>query len=317
MKISKLRTVIAAVIFALLAGGLIAGVGFGTLSGFGLDEIYAMCPLGAIEAMIAEHTIIPRAVITVVVMGVFVLFMGRLFCAFVCPMTLLQKIRDFFSSPKARKKRKQELADQVYEISRTELGIKKSAVGCKGCTSCAEKQKHAKLDSRHAILGGALLSTAIFGFPVFCLVCPIGLSFAAVLLIWRAFAFGDPTIGMIIIPLMLFIEVVFLRKWCGRFCPLSAAMNLISRFSKTWLPKIDDSTCIETTTGKPCGTCALVCDADINLRHLEYGEHTLADCTRCRACVDNCPTQAITMPFLPKKGTKSSPSLPERDSHEN
>ena len=43
----------------------------------------------------------------------------------------------------------------------------------------------AKLDSRHYVLGGALLSTAVFGFPVFCLVCPIGLTFATVLVVWR------------------------------------------------------------------------------------------------------------------------------------
>ena len=33
-----------------------------------------------------------------------------------------------------------------------------------------------------------------------CLVCPVGLSFATVLVIWRAFAHGDATIGLILIP---------------------------------------------------------------------------------------------------------------------
>jgi ferredoxin-type protein NapH len=317
MRLSRLSTVIAVTIFVLLAAGLMAGIGFGTLSGFGLDEIYALCPLGAIEAMIAEHTVIPRAMITIIVMALLVLLLGRFFCAFICPVSFLKKLRDFFSPPDVRKKRRDRLTEEVQEVSRFELDIARDGAGHGGCASCLRKQgrgqerkqggkqerKRPKLDSRHALLGGTLVSTAIFGFPVFCLVCPIGLSFATVLLLWRAFAFGDPTIGMVIVPAMLMIEVVFLRKWCGRFCPLSALMNLVSRFSKTWVPTIDDNKCIETTTGKPCGMCAIVCDADINLRHPDYGEHSLADCTRCHDCVASCPTNAISVPFLPRRDT--------------
>lgn len=318
MKLSKVRTGIAVAVFTLLAAGLIVGVGSGTLSGFGLDEIYALCPLGAIEVMIAEHTIIPRAVVTIIGMALVVFLLGRVFCAFICPVSFLTKIRDFFSSPKARKKRKHALIENARAISQFELENKKSDVGCKGCTSRAQKHKQLKLDSRHAILGGALLSTAIFGFPVFCLICPVGLSFATVLLIWRAFAFGDSTIGIIIVPVMLALEIIFLRKWCGRFCPLSALMNLVSRFSRTWVPTIDDSACIETASGRPCGICAAVCEADINPRHPEQGEHTLADCTRCHVCVDSCPVDAIHVPFLARKrtGAKTPELLVEAETTE-
>jgi ferredoxin-type protein NapH len=218
-------------------------------------------------------------------------------------VSFLKKIRDFFSSPKAKKKRRDELSEKVREISHFEL--KSHEEGCKSCTSCADKQKRLKLDSRHAILGGSLISAAIFGFPVFCLICPIGLSFATVMLLWRAFSLGDATIGIVLVPALLIVEVVFLRKWCGRFCPLSALMNLVARFSKTCLPTIDESKCIESTTEKPCSTCAIVCEAGINLRHPEYGEHTLADCTRCNNCVDNCPAKAIRIPFLPARSTKN------------
>ena len=46
----------------------------------------------------------------------------------------------------------------------------------------------------------------------------------------------------------------------------------------------------------------MVCEADIHLRHPGYGERTLADCTRCNACVDACPANAITMPVVAKRG---------------
>ena len=46
---------------------------------------------------------------------------------------------------------------------------------CASCGACHAK-RNGKFDSRHAVLGGAVLTTAVFGFPVFCLVCPVGLA---------------------------------------------------------------------------------------------------------------------------------------------
>lgn len=304
MKISKVRTIVAVVVFLVLCAGLIAGIGFGTLSGFGWDTISALCPLGALTTMIATKTLVPRALVSFVIMAVLVFFLGRAFCGWICPVPVLDRIRNFFRSPKKRKALKDAKHDEALSIARSELGC---GHDCSSCSSC--KEKRAKLDSRHAVLGGALLSTAIFGFPVFCLVCPIGLTFATVLVFWRLFANGDMTYSVILIPLMLIIELVFLRKWCSRFCPMAGLMNLMSRFSKTWKPVIDDAKCLETDKGTPCSRCAMACDQDINLRHPEYGEHTLADCTRCHACVDACPANAITMPFIySKKGQGGSPT---------
>lgn len=304
MKISKVRTIVAVVVFLVLCAGLIAGIGFGTLSGFGWDTISALCPLGALTTMIAAKTLVPRALVSFVAMAVLVFFLGRAFCGWICPVPVLDRIRNFFRSPKKRKELKEAKHDEALSIARSELGC---GHDCSSCSSC--KEHRAKLDSRHAVLGGALLSTAIFGFPVFCLVCPIGLTFATVLVFWRLFANGDMTYSVILIPLMLVIELVFLRKWCSRFCPMAGLMNLMSRFSKTWKPVIDDAKCLETDKGTPCSRCAMACDQDINLRHPEYGEHTLADCTRCHACVDACPANAITMPFVyPRKGQGGSPA---------
>ena len=97
MKLSKLRTAVAAMVFLMLAFGLIAGVGWGTLSGFGLDEVYALCPLGALEALLVGHTLIPQSLVSLLASALLVLLLGRAFCAFICPVTFLKKIRDFFS----------------------------------------------------------------------------------------------------------------------------------------------------------------------------------------------------------------------------
>lgn len=312
MKTKNLRTAIAVAAFAVLSIGLAAGIGFGTMSGFGWETISALCPLGALTTMIAAKTVVPRAVVSLVVMGLLVLVVGRAFCGWLCPVPVLERARAFFRSPKKRTELAQAKHDEMVGIAKSELDCAEEAgdgSGCaRNCATCAEKRT--KLDSRHYVLGGALLSTAIFGFPVFCLVCPVGLTFATVLVVWRLFSAGDMTWSVVIIPLLLVVELVFLRKWCTRFCPLAGLMNLASRFSKTLRPVIDESKCLETTNGTPCSRCAIACEADINLRHPAFGERTLADCTRCRACVEACPTQAVSMPFVVKRGVADAPDAP-------
>ena len=122
------------------------------------------------------------------------------------------------------------------------------------------------------MLGGALLSAAVFGFPVFCLICPIGLTFATILLVINLFAHGDVTWSIIVVPALLIAEVVLFRKWCHKLCPLSAFMSLIGKANKTFVPAIDDAKCLETAKGTACGACGRACDEGIDPRHPQLSE---------------------------------------------
>ena len=81
LKTRRLRTAVGAVVFVGMAAGLVAGVSMGTMSGFGWDTFSMLCPLGALGTMIATKTMIPRAVVSLVLIAALVLVFGMLLSA--------------------------------------------------------------------------------------------------------------------------------------------------------------------------------------------------------------------------------------------
>ena len=307
-----LRTLTALAVIVIVFIGFLTNLGIGTISAPGIWDISILCPLGALGTMLASKMMVPRALVSLVIMVVLIIIFARAFCGWICPVPLVQKLRDLFSKPQT-KEAKAEDADGTKAANVAPLtdeekaalatGCEKDAKGLAGCASCAKKRGDA-VDARHFVLGGALVSTFIFGFPVFCLVCPIGLTFATILLLVNLFGQGDVTWSLIVVPALLIAEVVLFKKWCHKLCPLSAFMSLIAKLNRTFKPTIDDAKCLETSKGATCGRCGKACNEGIDPRHPELSEAAWSECTKCRSCVDACPANAITMPLIAKKGEK-------------
>ena len=306
--VKTLRIVLPLLFIAIITIGFLTSGGIGTLSALGWKDVAWLCPVGALSTMLASKTIFPRALISLVLAVVAILLLGRAFCGWVCPVPIVSKIRYAFTK-KGAKKDEKHTGVEAGEVDASPLSEdEKRLLG--GCSKgCAGK----KLDTRQFVLGGSLLSAAIFGFPVFCLICPIGLTFAAILLLIRAFGFGDPSLTLLVVLVLLAVEVIFFKKWCHAFCPVGALMSLISRGNKTFRPTVDPDKCLETTKGVTCSACARVCPEGINLHELGKGSVSLAECTKCHACVDVCPTHALTMPFLPPKAEPKAPESADAD----
>ncbi len=308
----KLRILIPLGILALAGIAFATNVSVGNISSFGWETISLLCPVGALGTMLASKTMIPRAVISVALAVAAIILLGRAFCGWVCPVPVLSKLRDVFRKDGENAGKNAAAADADAEgdaegdaattsATATPLSAQEKAAlasSCKGgCAACADRKP---ADSRHFVLGGALLSAAIFGFPVFCLICPIGLSFALVFLLILLFGGGDVTWSLVVIPLILLAEVVFFRKWCSHLCPLSSLMSLIGRANRTVLPAIDNEKCLETAYNATCGRCGSACEVGIDPRHPERGAGW-QECTRCRACIDVCPGNAISMPLFARR----------------
>jgi ferredoxin-type protein NapH len=287
-KFTRIRLAVMLSFMAVVAVGYFIAGGIGNVCGIGFDTITLICPLGALLVMIAERTLIPLAVVSIAAAVLICALLGKVFCAWGCPAHFLSQLS------KPGRKKALPASEQRSRAADTARDDKPGAP--------RHLAKRLKLDSRHGVLVGAVAGTLIFGFPVFCLVCPVGLTFATVLLVMRLFAFGETTWTLVVFPLIIAVELFLLPRWCNNFCPLGALLSLFSGLNKTFRPQIDTRTCLHTARGMSCNLCERVCPEGINLRDIEAGNTTLNDCRKCRACADICPEHAISFPPRAKKG---------------
>ena len=278
----RIRKAVRFLIVAVLLIALFAGWQTGTLCSVGYDAIAYICPLGALETIFGSWAFVPRVLICLAVVVIVALVFGKAFCSWVCPVAPLS---DLLRGRKAREKdecERTQAAHRVLERWRD--------------TNAAQAEKHkpfrSRVDGRHVVLAGSLASAAVCGFPVFCLVCPIGLMFASAIALYRLIGFNEPAIEVLVFPALLVLELTVFRKWCHRFCPVGALLSLLSRGNRTFKPHVNASMCARHA-GSSCAACAQACPEHID-PCADLGDRSLAECTRCGACVNTCPAKALS-----------------------
>lgn len=278
----RIRKAVRFLIVAVLLIALFAGWQTGTLCSVGYDAIAYICPLGALEAIFGSWAFVPRVLICLAVVVIVALVFGKAFCGWVCPVAPLS---DLLRGKKAREKDECERTQAAHRVLERWSD-----------TNAAQAEKHkpfrSRVDGRHVVLAGSLASAAVCGFPVFCLVCPIGLTFASAIALYRLIGFNEPAIEVLVFPALLVLELTVLRKWCHRFCPVGALLSLLSRGNRTFKPHVDASMCARHA-GSSCAACAQACPEHID-PCADLGDRSLAECTRCGACVNTCPAKALS-----------------------
>jgi ferredoxin-type protein NapH len=266
------------VFFLFVIIGLVTNLAPGTLSSFGLGAISLICPLGALETMIASRTLIPLALTSLLCVVIVGVLLGKIFCAWVCPVPLARLL-----SFKKTEEKSSELPQPVKQPGASLLPSKFHS----------DKLVKPRIDSRFLVLLGALGTTAVFGFPVFCLVCPIGLTFATIIGVWRLVGFNEPSLLLFVFPAMLLLELLVFKKWCSAICPLGAVFSLVSSLNRFFRPRVNESKCLRTSQNIGCTKCKDVCFEQINLHNAEESK-PLSECTKCRDCASACPAGAIS-----------------------
>lgn len=325
-KKSRFRTArgwvaLACVAFVLV--GMAFHVGIGTPSAFGIQQISAICPLGALETMAGAKGVMLHPLLLFALVVVLIVLVGKAFCAWMCPVPWLQR----FFRPKKRAASAKDAAGreataqsaaghdapascgdsavgstqaEAAEPEETHSACAPSAcAACAGASACAKAlapvggaRDGVRLDSRHAVLVGTLASAAVFGFPVFCLICPVGLTFATIIGLWNLVQFNEPTWALIIFPIILIAEVTVLRKWCSKICPISALVSLLSNLNVTLRPRVKADACLRSR-GVDCHACVDACP-----EQLDPHSRRIPECSKCGKCVEACPAKAIGIKLL-------------------
>lgn len=290
------------------AGG-IAGIGTGTLSSYGWKIFYSICPLGYLETALASRDIMFRLLLCFLVIGGLTILLGRVFCGWICPVPLVRKLftnkiddkNDIFLTNRKRNQENDVKRGVTLDgVERKHLEDKETRKACASLESSTSEKKQNSLGL--PILGASLASSAIFGFPVFCLICPIGLIFGTLFALMHLLRFNEPTIDLVVFPIVIVVELILLKKWCSRFCPLGALLSLFSRFNRRLVPTVDRTRCLEDTQGTHCHQCRKACSLDIDLKN-STGTGHISSCIKCKECATSCPVHAISFPW--KKAAKS------------
>ena len=286
-RITKARVATLALVFVAVIASLAFDLGLGTPSSFGLGQFFLLCPLGGIEALLASKALVPVTLISLAVVFAFALLFGRAWCAWGCPAP---RIRGFF--------KREPKAESVHDAATAPATAQRTCSAAREAKGLAASIRHLARDRRTWALGVVLVATLIAVIPLFCLVCPIGLTFGTVGSLWHLIVDKQVTLSAIVFPAALAIELVLYRKWCMNLCPVAGLLNVFGQFARLFRPRVDASTCLQASEGRPCTVCASVCAERINL-HAADAAVQLGECTRCGECVKHCPSSSIRIAAKP------------------
>lgn len=277
MRIKWLRIATATVALAVILWGAISKTGVGTVSSLSIAGIPFVCPLGYLEAALASKNLLPQLWLGVGLVVLSVVLLGRFFCAWVCPTALLRQLFGARSTPS-------------YLIKRQNSS---HASGMSEVSVFDKSERSWSSYSNFALLGGALFSSFLFGFPVFCVICPIGLVYGSLFAVSRLLFAKQPSVELFILPLILGIELFATRSWCSSICPLGALLGLLARFNHTLRLRVDPDKCLVSQSIQ-CRACEKVCLYGYNISK-EKANPIVNACAKCFECYENCPTKAIRL----------------------
>ncbi len=277
---------------------------------------WLICPLGGLQTLVTGQVDAAHFLLTAVALLLFlvpIFLLGNFFCGWICP---LGSIVDGFDGFIARFLRKVEVKREGrLRRSKDKAAKTRNMSGAVACPSCPFSRL---LSNRfggaaaNGIIVTSLAGSAIFKFPVFCTVCPIGITTRGMFNL-KAWTYLTGTMMPIILELSAIPLIAVLaslrekRYWCRKICPVGATLNMAGSFSPLVKPKVSLDRCVMNECPKNCEDykldycaacrltddkkCERVCPQGINLLEGD----SLAKCTKCMECYIECDKGAVTI----------------------
>ena len=248
------------------------------------DIYLRLDPLLGLNAIFAAREIIGRALWGFVTIGA-TLFVGRFFCAYVCPMGASIDFLDLiFFRKKKRQSLKAESSLRKVKYFLLVLFITAALTGL----------------SLAFLMDPMSLLTRFYTFFIY----PLAITLINLILdllrpLFRALGwvtlsylhYFQSVYYMTAITLLIFGGIIFLNRfvprfWCRYLCPLGALLSLVSPLGLFKRRVNNDcNDCLKCQKACPMGAIAE-----------DPRETRLAECIQCRTCAEVCPQNAITFP---------------------
>ncbi len=274
---------------------------------------------GQVEAAFLLPTV---AALLLFLLPIFLL--GNVFCGWICP---LGTVIDGFDRTVARFLRGVDAKrEERLKRGKEKEAAKKASLTASACPACPVSRL---ISNRfggkvaNGVMLSSLTASAVFRFPVFCAVCPIGVTTRGMFQL-KAWTFISGTMMPIILELFAIPLVAVLvslrekRYWCRKICPVGACLNVAGSFSPMLKPKVHADRCVMEECPETCedyhldycGACRLadnkkcerVCPQGINL----LDGDSLAKCTKCMECYIECDRDAVAVEVMGKSEALSA-----------
>jgi len=271
MRIAKLRSWSG---FLVLTGILLAAYfqyPFSGCSYLKLGYLRLVCPVGFVEATLATKSIIWELVPGFAIICILLFVLGRAYCSWVCPAA--------------------QAGDKLVGfIGKFMPPSLMNGVGRKWRR--ARKRISGKLNlgfrDGTALFIGAGVGIAVFGYPFFCLFCPIGVVSRNLIELATHYTLRLELV-MLALPLLLGL---FFRSGWKCMCPVGTLRGLIAKPNRTLIPIKNTELC------NGCRKCEQVCPSGLS-PFLNILDPT--KCIKCFKCVDECPQKALAVKINPNK----------------
>jgi ferredoxin-type protein NapH len=275
---------------------------------------WLVCPVGGLQVLLTgrvEAMYLLPLMLAILIFLIPIFVLGNVFCSWACPLgTMIDSfdkgVERFM--PKVNTKR-----EERWQRNKEKRKAEHNFV----CPTCPFGKLLANKNATVAngVLVSALVGSAVFRIPIFCTICPIGISTRGMFHL-KALTSVTGRMMPIIIELWAIPAVAILaslrekRYWCRKICPVGASLNIAASFNPFIKPTVKADRCIMKGCPKDCEDyridycgacrqidqkrCEKVCPQGINL--IDKG--SLAKCTKCLECYIQCERDAIDIKFF-------------------
>ncbi len=262
MKVSKievLRGVTASFVTLFFVAAPILGFTYGTTSALTFGSLTLISPLELALVVLGTKTIAVSLVVSGLIVILIIMFFGRFFCGWVCPVGILLEYSHILTETKRRK----------------------------GVGSLWKNRE------KYAILFAVLAASVLFNFAAPYLFSPPGVVYRIILYYTLRGALGVDLAVLFLIFIHDLFAIHYSRTWCNALCPLGTVISSLSLINLL-KPNVDRKKCIDFDFN--CLNCERICPMRIPITRAD--KWAMMECNKCLKCWANCPVKAVKIQVL-------------------